>query len=74
MHAGQHLARNVVVATSLVPEAAAAVAWTAQQLCRPGDCIHLVHVVRCLTTPSEVLFPHRPIPVSIDQAALALQV
>lgn len=64
---GQRPARNVVVAASLVPEAAAAVAWTAKQLCRPGDCIHLVHVVRCLTTPSEVYHPGPGNAIPVDE-------
>jgi nucleotide-binding universal stress UspA family protein len=53
-HAGQRIARNVVVATSLAPEAAIAVKWAAQHLCRKNDGLHLVHVARCLSTPSEV--------------------
>ena len=56
--AGQPIARNVVVATSLEPEAAAAVQWAAQQLCQKGDAVHLVHVARCMSTPAEVRSRH----------------
>jgi hypothetical protein len=52
--AGQPIARNVVVATSLEPEAAAAVKWAAQQLCQKGDAVYLVHVATCMSTPAEV--------------------
>jgi Universal stress protein family len=44
----------VVVAVSLTPESAAALTWAIQNLCRKGDAVHIVHVVTCLSTPSEV--------------------
>lgn len=51
--------RNVVVATSLSPEAASALAWAVQGVCRDGDAVHLVHVVRCLSPPTQV-YCHGP--------------
>lgn len=54
MFAGERPERNVVLATSLTPESAAALTWAVQNFCRSGDAVHLVHVVRCLSTPSEV--------------------
>lgn len=43
-----------MLATSLTPESGVALTWAIQHLCRKGDAMHLVHVVRCLSTPSEV--------------------
>ena len=54
---GEQPARQVVVAVSLTPESAAALTWAIQNLCRSGDAVHLVHVVTCLSTPSEVKHP-----------------
>ena len=51
---GEQPARQVVVAVLLTPESAAALTWAIQNLCRSGDAVHLVHVVTCLSTPSEV--------------------
>ena len=42
------------MAISLTPESAAALTWAIQNLCRSGDAVHIVHVVTCLSTPSEV--------------------
>lgn len=57
MSAGQQCDRTVVLATSLVPEAGVALAWATERVCRPGDAVHLVHVICCLTTSDEVYHP-----------------
>lgn len=54
MDPGFKALRHVVLAVDGSMDAVAAVQWVAQQFCRPGDAVHVVHSVLCLLPKLEI--------------------
>ena len=54
MDPGFKALRHVVLAVDGSMDAVAAVQWVAQQFCRLGDAVHVVHSVLCLLPKLEI--------------------
>lgn len=72
-HAGQAPTRNLLVPVGSLLDtdaSASAVSWAVQHLCRPHEAVHLVHVIRCLSTPTEVLHASVHLATALDQPCM----
>lgn len=50
----QEFSRHIVVALDLSDQSHKCLQWTAFELARPGDLVHIVHVARCLSPQTTI--------------------